>query len=1206
MKTTVKEASQCPSCGKPMPAGALAGLCPACLLAQGAETDAGGGAHFEPPPLPEVAKLFPQLEILDLLGAGGMGAVYKARQPALDRIVALKILPSQNARGVNFTERFNREARALARLNHPNIVAVHEFGQAGALSYFIMEFVDGANLRLLEQGSRLSPREALQIIPQICDALQYAHDEGVVHRDIKPENVLVDRKGRVKIADFGLAKILSVDAEALRLTAEGQVMGTPHYMAPEQIEKPLSVDHRADIYALGVVLYEMLTGDLPLGKFSPPSRKVQVDVRFDDVVLRALENDPARRYQKASEVKTQVETIADTPAPSSPAAPAPEQDTIRWAGFPVVFERDGARRVNRKEALKAFGILFGVLTIGFGLVSLVTGRTWFGWLGISGHLSLELRLLIAALVTTFGVWRALRLKRAAARSLPQTPQGTAILPPEQFSRKAVAGACWAPLFVITALLYFLVAEVRTVPAGAAELSAPSTQWWQILLSITLLPLGLAAPFGTTILGWIAVGDIRRARGRISGLPLAVFDGLFFPLLALDGLLIWAWMTVVNGLHGQAVFEPFHAGEVSVLTKLGAAAICVLVDLWIIRRVWRSVRLDGGAPVEPWWSSKKGAIAIGVGCALIIIAVGQRREKQHGTFDNPPQAALRDAQTGRLVAKLPGRGTVELLAIGEPDAALNGWWSPDGTPLSNTLYEVRGAVENKSSRRVSKDLLFRAIDLPEGASSCGVEAQPASGVGSGGEVFLNDRKVRGGYQARMGWEPSVRSASVRLGYGLEPWRTIATQSATSQSHQQVRLLNDPNWTVNFHHSPTDTRDGAQMAVVFGPEDRMWEHRMVAVDTNGVEHSASMSDGTPIEKLTLWTHTFRRLTLREVKEFRLQVRPVYWIEFRDVALAPNAPLPEPLRARFGPVREVTFDEIIDFDTGVVTNFPPDLGGPNPFQNYSNVVWMRQQGFDAGAGTGELWPVDVDFAVLDESDWDGLSVSGLTQRIYQNHFRPSQLKALADGRLPVTYGFRTRQGGIGILQLVAFAEGKTRATIRYKIRESEVAQMGASQSSLPTTTLLESPGGGNTAGLAFGPVQERSFAEFIDFDTGKTAQLPEGDDANFNPFEITPALLAWMQENDLDAHAGAGKLETLGVKIVDLAKGDWDSLKPEALLTRLQESGRFQIELGPGLEGLPATFGFRTREGGTGLLQLVSFEKRKSGVTVRFKLITKRQSQ
>jgi serine/threonine protein kinase len=297
-----------------MPARLLAGLCPACLLAQGAATENPRPSHpFQPPAIEELAKLFPQLEILQLLGAGGMGAVYKARQPALDRIVALKILPAIGSSSGNFPERFNREARALARLSHPNIVAVHEFGQAGELHFFIMEYVDGANLRQLEQNERLTPRQALQIIPQICDALQYAHDEGVVHRDIKPENVLIDRKGRVKIADFGLAKILQRDPEALRLTVEGQVMGTPHYMAPEQVERPLTVDHRADIYSLGVVLYEMLTGDLPLGNFAPPSRKVRLDVRLDDVVLRALENDPERRYQHASEVKSQMQSIGHAP-----------------------------------------------------------------------------------------------------------------------------------------------------------------------------------------------------------------------------------------------------------------------------------------------------------------------------------------------------------------------------------------------------------------------------------------------------------------------------------------------------------------------------------------------------------------------------------------------------------------------------------------------------------------------------------------------------------------------------------------------------------------------------------------------------------------------------------------------------------------------------------------------------------------------------
>ena len=176
-----------------------------------------------------------------------------------------------------------------------------------------MEFVDGLTLRQLLDGGKLAPQEALAIVPQICEALQYAHDKGVVHRDIKPENILMDRGGQVKIADFGLAKLVGREAKDFTITGAGQVMGTPQYMAPEQIEHPQEVDHRADIYSLGVVFYQMLTGELPIGRFAPPSQKVQIDVRLDEVVLRALEKEPERRYQQASELKTHVETIATTP-----------------------------------------------------------------------------------------------------------------------------------------------------------------------------------------------------------------------------------------------------------------------------------------------------------------------------------------------------------------------------------------------------------------------------------------------------------------------------------------------------------------------------------------------------------------------------------------------------------------------------------------------------------------------------------------------------------------------------------------------------------------------------------------------------------------------------------------------------------------------------------------------------------------------------
>lgn len=302
----------------------------------------GGNPHFVPPAVPDMAKLFPQLEVLGLVGHGGMGAVYKARQPSLDRFIAIKILPPESTVDPGFAERFSREARALARLNHPNIVSVYDFGKAGDLHYFLMEYVDGVNLRQLVQAGRLSPREALEIVPQICEALQFAHDEGIVHRDIKPENVMLDKRGRVKITDFGLAKLLGREPETLQLTGVHDVMGTAHYMAPEQMEKPNAVDHRADIYSLGVVFYELLTGELPLGKFAPPSRKVAVDVRLDEVVLHALEKEPERRYQKASEVKTDVEAIAHSafavppPIERKPAEVSKVEDAFRQVRGPAM------------------------------------------------------------------------------------------------------------------------------------------------------------------------------------------------------------------------------------------------------------------------------------------------------------------------------------------------------------------------------------------------------------------------------------------------------------------------------------------------------------------------------------------------------------------------------------------------------------------------------------------------------------------------------------------------------------------------------------------------------------------------------------------------------------------------------------------------------------------------------------------------------
>jgi serine/threonine protein kinase len=325
----------------------LAGLSPADLLRQGAAEDTfmdGAPSSFNPPPIEELAAIFPQFEVLELIGKGGMGAVYKVRQKDLDRIVALKILPPGIGQTPEFSNRFTREAKALAKLNHPGIVTLHEFGQQDGLYFILMEFVDGVNLAQLMKTGRISPREALAIVPQICDALQFAHDQGVVHRDIKPENLLLDRHGRVKVADFGIAKVMAaVCEEPIRsgdtpvptdATLAGKIIGTPQYMAPEQTEHPSDVDHRADIYALGVVFYQMLTGELPGKDLQAPSRKVQIDVKLDEIVLRALEETPERRYQTTLEFRTALDGLPS--ATSLP--PVPKRGMMRrwWWVFLVM------------------------------------------------------------------------------------------------------------------------------------------------------------------------------------------------------------------------------------------------------------------------------------------------------------------------------------------------------------------------------------------------------------------------------------------------------------------------------------------------------------------------------------------------------------------------------------------------------------------------------------------------------------------------------------------------------------------------------------------------------------------------------------------------------------------------------------------------------------------------------------------------------
>jgi len=249
------------------------------------------------------------------LGTGGMGSVYLARQISLDRDVALKVMSKELAGQSSFVDRFYREARLMARLEHPNIVRCHGVGQDKGWHFLAMEFVDGGSLTYwLDKEGQLSVGDTLHVILACADALQHAHDNHLIHRDVKPDNVLISSKGVVKVADLGLAKALDED---LSMTKTGTGAGTPLYMAPEQARDMKHVDHRCDIYALGIMLYRCLTGKMPYegetlievieakekGKFTP-ARRVNSDVpeRLDLIVDKMVAPRPEHRYQSCAEV----------------------------------------------------------------------------------------------------------------------------------------------------------------------------------------------------------------------------------------------------------------------------------------------------------------------------------------------------------------------------------------------------------------------------------------------------------------------------------------------------------------------------------------------------------------------------------------------------------------------------------------------------------------------------------------------------------------------------------------------------------------------------------------------------------------------------------------------------------------------------------------------------------------------------------------
>lgn len=309
---------------------------------------------FVAPDPADLAPFFPGYEIQGLIATGGMGAVYCAVQRSLDRTVALKILPMELSKDAAFCAGFEAEAKAMARLNHPNLIGVFDFGEVNGMLYIVMEFVPGKSIYHSADGIAIDPGEVIRLVTGICHGLAHAHEHGIIHRDIKPSNILLDHSAQPKIGDFGLARPIE------RKIEEGEeIFGTPHYTAPEVVDAPHTVDYRADIFSVGVVLHELLTGKLPANDPRPASVIARCDIRFDAIIKRATQPLPAARYSSANEIANDLQAIAKSIESQPRAAKNPPRPAVRKRGQVVV----------RKKSSSLPGMLMFLLALGIGAYS---------------------------------------------------------------------------------------------------------------------------------------------------------------------------------------------------------------------------------------------------------------------------------------------------------------------------------------------------------------------------------------------------------------------------------------------------------------------------------------------------------------------------------------------------------------------------------------------------------------------------------------------------------------------------------------------------------------------------------------------------------------------------------------------------------------------------------------------------------------------
>ena len=1124
-----------------------------------------------------------------------MGAVYKARQKSLNRLVAIKILAPERVGEGRFAERFTIEAELLAKLGHPHIVTIHDFGETGGLFYLVMEFIDGVNLRDLLRDGKMEPEQALAIVPPICDALQYAHDKGIVHRDIKPENILLDRDGRVKIADFGIASLVG---------ASGENSGTPPYMAPEQSGG--TVDRRADIYALGVVLYEMLTGERPTKELVAPSKRVEVSVKIDEMVLRALEKEPERRYQTAGEFRTIAETIAATPS-------EPKRDETRFAGER---RQEGKGRVLLAQ-IETWAARYGwlsVIAIGLGLLIILGAIANFNFtLGVGkapmmmvGSIFVAGGIIGAAIGS--GRKRSLEAVDSASgdqgdlRMQNKRPESPAMSPGNpRFSRTAVAGAIWAGLACI-GLVYV---SVGVIVFGL--------RWWQGLPTMVFMPVVLTAPMGVTILGWVAVSQIRRACGRLRGHGLAVFDGLLFPLLLLTGLIAWFWYWVFYGVIRDSIIA--EGGELPLIQKLlvsNAAAFTVLATsltslvaaFFITRNVWRAVTNSSQNPSvdSPARGSGKTfnwRLGLALGLVLAAAIIGPRLVNDYlvRRAGAPiPEQLARQAISPLLEAESLRWETMRF----EPNTV-----SPSDVIVRFTKLERVGTLHGQAvvkpldgilNLRTLDGILWRADGLED---LRGIQFN----------FRLDDTPDLPGKSV----EPIIVPDRIEYSFTHVIERFIGDPDATADRTGPFLNLDTGDVLDPRKHIPKSMADYSaveswikekqvDLSVLISREKgKLIDGQLSKFDLLSVPVPSTMWDsGTAAEVLALVTGKLNWVTSLTIpvygkpSEFATYVfktreggigilkvdrfsdspkglKVLYKLVQTKVTPQYNPPRGEPaglqVSLKAGEKSVWRPDEIPEFALSVRNT------GTNLFsliQSQPAIGWLLLDGDWYGwSGVSEgkaswLMPEKSfgPFPVTLGRDWTSLS----TQKPL--HLAPGEhtLRIAVHATIPDPSTGSFRNSSLGSLRQIRSVSEPVRFTIAAKEEKS------------------------GTVVSAFGPVVERVVTQQIDLDSDNLMRPEqEGTDYKADALYEDPVFRF-----------------TDYTERIQLIADDWDAMSPEQLQTFLNKRViPAQPDFNKNNTRLPITLGIRTSSGRMGILQIIGFTDNPRGVKIRYKLATQQKA-